>query len=67
MCEDYEYIDAPVPLPEHISDEAAAELLELLYALIKVVETRYYDKISRHHDISSRSCPDFGPPLPDFF
>lgn len=36
-------------LPEHLSDEAAAQMLELLYELARTLENRYYGQIKRYY------------------
>jgi len=36
-------------LPEHLSDEAAAQMLEWLYELASALENRYYGQIKRYY------------------
>jgi hypothetical protein len=35
--------------PNHLSDEAAADLVELLHTLAAACEYRYFSQIRRHH------------------
>jgi hypothetical protein len=41
--------DDPPIFPEHLSDEAAAQMLELLYAITQALENRYFAQIRRHY------------------
>jgi len=36
-------------LPEHLSDEAAAQMVELLYDIARTFENRYYGNIRRYY------------------
>ena len=38
-----------LPLPEGLSDEAAAQLLEYLYEFARVFENYYADQLHRYH------------------
>lgn len=50
--------DDPI-LPEHLSDEAAAQMLELLYAITQALENRYFAQIRRHYQETHPQQPDF--------
>lgn len=39
----------PIELPERLSDESAALLLDFLYEVIQAFESRYFVPIRRHH------------------
>jgi len=36
-------------LPEHLSDEAAAKMIELLYQIAQSLENRYFAQIRRYY------------------
>ena len=38
-----------IPLPDELSDEAAAKLLEYLYEVARVFENYYYDQLHRYY------------------
>ena len=40
----------PIDLPDEISDETAATMVDLLYALGDAVANRYYAQITRFYD-----------------
>jgi hypothetical protein len=52
--------DPQLDVLDNLSDETAAQLLELLYALASLVESRYASQIRRHY----QSCRDDQPQLP---
>ena len=37
-------------LPDDLSDEAAAQLIECLYEIARVLENRYFAQIRRHYN-----------------
>ena len=39
----------PIELPERLSDESAALILDFLYEVIQAFESRYFVPIRRHH------------------
>lgn len=39
----------PIELPERLSDESAALILDFLYEVIRAFESRYFVQIRRHH------------------
>lgn len=41
-----------LPAPDDISDETASVLTAVMFALASVCETRYLDKILRHHAVT---------------
>jgi hypothetical protein len=45
-------------LPEHLSDEAAAQMLELLYAIAQALENRYFAEIRRYYQHTNPRQPD---------
>jgi len=49
--------DDPI-LPEHLSDEAAAQILEMLYNLAQALESRYFGQIRRYHQDTPPNQPD---------
>jgi len=49
--------DDPI-LPEHLSDEAAAQMLELLYTITQALENRYFAQIRRHYPETHPHQPD---------
>ena len=49
--------DDPI-LPEHLSDEAAAQMVELLYAIAQVLENRYFVEIRRYYQNTNPTQPD---------
>ena len=40
----------PFDLPEELSDQAAAELVQCLYEFAAYVESRYFAQIERHYE-----------------
>ena len=49
--------DDPI-LPEHLADEAAAQMVELLYAIAQVLENRYFVEIRRYYQNTNPTQPD---------
>lgn len=51
---------APLPLylPDELSDQAAAELVQCLYEFTHYVETRYFEQIERHYEREAAEAPD---------
>lgn len=49
--------DDPI-FPEHLSDEAAAQILEILYNLALALESRYCGEIRRHYQDTRPNQPD---------
>jgi hypothetical protein len=43
----------PFDLPDALSDQAAAELVDCLYAFAAYVESRYFAQIRRHYEIEA--------------
>ncbi|MFQ5938089.1 MAG: hypothetical protein ACE5LB_16935 [Acidiferrobacterales bacterium] len=39
----------PLELPGDLSDEAAAQLIECLYAFARYLENRYFDQLHRYY------------------
>jgi hypothetical protein len=56
--------------PPELSDEAAAQMLDLLYELMNAFESQYYGQIRRHYKPKAPPeydlIPDFDDDLPDF-
>lgn len=48
----------PLDLPEELSDQAAAELVECLYELAAYVESRYFAQIKRHYETEAGETAD---------
>ena len=40
-------------LPDDLSNEAAAQLLQCLYEIARVIENRYFAQIRQHHDTTT--------------
>jgi len=68
MCE--HDLTAPLRLP-HLSDDSAVEILDFLYDVLTVFESRYGDQIRRYYDEhsqhnlieSDQHLPDDDPPF----
>lgn len=45
-------------LPEDLSDEAVAQIVEILYSLARAIENRYCAQIIRHYQDNRPSQPD---------
>jgi len=45
-------------LPETLSDEAAAQMLELLYNIARALENRYFAQIRRYYQDTDPRQPD---------
>lgn len=45
-------------LPEHLSDEAAAQMVELLYEIARALENRYFAEIRRYYQDTNPRQPD---------
>ena len=39
-----------IEIPAHLSDESAAQVLDFLYAMSGVFESRYFSQIRRYHN-----------------
>lgn len=48
----------PFDLPDELSDQAAAELVECLYAFAAYVEARYFAQITRHYESETDEALD---------
>jgi hypothetical protein len=59
--------ELPVRLPEHLSDEAIASLIESLYAFAEALENRYYAELRRHYRNNGNDLKPNAPKLPDPF
>jgi hypothetical protein len=54
---DHESVLLPVELPR-LSDEAAAQFIELLHALLTSFENHHYAQIARHHQREREALND---------
>lgn len=45
-------------LPDHLSDEAAAQMVDLLYAIAQTLENRYFAEITRYYQNTNPRQPD---------
>lgn len=45
-------------LPEYLSDEAAVQIVELLYSLTQALENRYFGEIRRYYLDTNPRQPD---------
>ena len=48
----------PFDLPEELSDQAAAELVQCLYEFAAYVESRYFAQIERHYEGEAAEAVD---------
>lgn len=53
-----------IELPESLSDESAAQILDFLYEMIRVFESRYFTQIRRHQDAVRATMGDVSDPQP---
>lgn len=52
----------PLELPEDLSDEAVAQLVECLYEFARCVENRYYGQLRRYYQADDgESAPEVDP------
>lgn len=62
--------ELPIRLPEHLSDEAIASLVNALYAFAEALENRYYAELQRHYRNKYRdpksNKPGSAAPFPPF-
>ncbi len=53
----------PLELPEDLSDEAVAQLVECLYEIARCLENRYYGQLRRYYQADVCDAePDVDPP-----
>jgi len=51
----------PLELPEDLSDEAVAQLVECLYEFARCVENRYYGQLRRYYQPEPAPAPEVDP------
>lgn len=47
-------------MPADLSDETAAEILDFLYEMVRVFESRYFTQLRRRHDASRADSVELG-------
>ena len=51
----------PLELPEELSDEAVAQLVECLYEFARCVENHYYGQLRRYYQPEPAPTPEVDP------
>ncbi len=55
-----------IPLPAELSDQAAAELLALLYDIARAIESHYAGQLHRYYEDAGERQPELWDEIEDF-